>query len=71
MLTTSREPLGLAGEALASIPPLGLPPVGATPELAAAYPAVELLMSRGQAASADFVLDESTVGRRRGDRPSA
>ena len=61
VLTTSREPLGLAGEALASIPPLGLPPVGATPELAAQYPAVELLMSRGQAASADFVLDDSTV----------
>jgi predicted ATPase len=54
--------LGIGGEALASIPPLGLPPAGATAEQAARYPAVELLVSRGRAASADFCLDEHTVG---------
>jgi predicted ATPase/DNA-binding SARP family transcriptional activator len=60
-LATSREPLGLPGEALVSIPPLGLPPADATPEQATGYPAVQLLLARGRASSAEFVLDEHTV----------
>jgi predicted ATPase/DNA-binding SARP family transcriptional activator len=60
-LATSREPLGLPGEALVSIPPLGLPPVDAGPEQAAGYPAVQLLLARGRASSAEFVLDQHTV----------
>ncbi len=62
VLATSREPLGIAGEALCSIPPLGLPPENATPEQAAGYPAVALLVARGSAASAEFTLDAQTVG---------
>ncbi len=62
VLATSREPLGLAGEALVAIPPLGLPPVGADTARAAEYPAVRLLIERGRAASATFRLSDETVG---------
>jgi hypothetical protein len=46
VLTTSREPLGLTGEALVSVPPLALPPAGADAEQAAEYPAVRLFRDR-------------------------
>ncbi len=62
VLATSREPLGLAGEALVAIPPLGLPPIGADAAQAAAHPAVQLLVERGRAASAAFALTDETVG---------
>ena len=60
-LATSREPLGIPGEALCAIPPLGLPPEDATAGQAAGYPAVELLLARGSAARADFALTADTV----------
>ena len=62
VLATSREPLGLVGESLVSMPPLGLPPVGAGTDEAADYPAVRLLVERGRAASASFALTGETVG---------
>jgi predicted ATPase/DNA-binding SARP family transcriptional activator len=62
VLATSREPLGLVGESLVSMPPLGLPPVGTEAARAADYPAVRLLVERGRAASAAFALNDETVG---------
>jgi predicted ATPase/DNA-binding SARP family transcriptional activator len=62
VLATSREPLGLAGEALVAIPPLGLPPIGAGTEQASDYPAVRLLVERGRAGNATFRLTDETVG---------
>jgi predicted ATPase/DNA-binding SARP family transcriptional activator len=61
VLTTSREPLGIPGEALCAMPPLGLPPEHATATEAADYPAVQLLLARGSAARADFALTADTV----------
>ncbi|WP_328853858.1 winged helix-turn-helix domain-containing protein [Microbispora hainanensis] len=61
VLATSREPLGVPGETLAPIPPLGLPPEGVTPGEAGGYPAVRLLVDRARAVSPGFVLDERTT----------
>ncbi|MBX6387340.1 MAG: hypothetical protein IRZ07_30910 [Microbispora sp.] len=61
MLATSREPLGVPGETLAPIPPLGLPPEGVTPDEAGRYPAVRLLVDRARAVSPGFALDEHTT----------
>jgi len=61
VLATSREPLGIAGEALCAIPPLGLPPQEAAAGEAADYPSVQLLLARGTAARADFALTADTV----------
>jgi len=62
VLTTSREPLGIVGESLCLLPPLGLPPVGVSAVEATTYPAVQLLVQRAQAVSAGFTVDDSTVG---------
>ena len=62
ILATSREPLGITGEALAPVAPLGLPPAGATPELALEHPAVRLLADRAAAVRPGFAVDEVTVG---------
>ncbi len=61
VLATSREPLGIVGESLCVIPPLGLPPVAATASEAAGYPAVQLLCERAAAVSADFRVDKTNV----------
>ncbi|GIH66226.1 BTAD domain-containing putative transcriptional regulator [Microbispora siamensis] len=61
VLATSREPLGVPGETLAPIPPLGLPPEGVTPGEAGEYPAVRLLLDRARAVSPGFALDEHTT----------
>lgn len=61
VLATSREPLGVPGETLAPIPPLGLPPEGVTSGEAGEYPAVRLLVDRARAASPGFALDEHTT----------
>jgi predicted ATPase len=61
ILTTSREPLGIVGEALCLLPPLGLPPVGVSAADALEYPAVRLLIERAQAVSAGFTIDDNTV----------
>ncbi|WP_204074138.1 BTAD domain-containing putative transcriptional regulator [Planotetraspora phitsanulokensis] len=61
VLATSREPLGVPGETLAPISPLGLPPAGATLTDAAGYPAVRLLADRAVAVRPGFTLDEDNV----------
>ena len=57
LLTTSREPLGIAGERLYPVEPLPLPPVGADAATASGFPAVRLLLDR----AAGFALTESNV----------
>jgi len=61
VLTTSREPLGLFGEALQAVPPLGQPEPGASPTAALDYPAVRLFADRAAVVLPDFELDTSTV----------
>lgn len=66
VLATSREPLGIVGEALCLVPPLGLPPDGASvAEVSAAdvveYPAVRLLVERGRAVSSGFDVHAGNV----------
>ncbi|MDO9356653.1 MAG: BTAD domain-containing putative transcriptional regulator, partial [Solirubrobacteraceae bacterium] len=62
IVATSREPLGIVGEHLADVPPLGMPELGATPQEALRHPAVELFADRGRAASPAFAVDDDTVG---------
>jgi len=62
VLTTSREPLNIAGEALCAVPPLRLPAAVATPEEAATSASVQLFIERAASANASFRLDEGTVG---------
>ena len=61
VLTTSREPLGIVGESLCLLPPLGLPPAGASAAAAIEHPAVQLLVQRAQAVRAGFTVDDDTV----------
>ena len=61
-LATSRERLGVGGEALLPVPPLGVP--GAqelTPEQVARSDAVQLFVERATAVRPAFVLDASTA----------
>lgn len=62
IIATSREPLGIAGERLEIVPPLGLPPAGADAEAALQHPAVRLFADRAAAAAPGFAVDEQTVG---------
>ncbi|WP_344576831.1 AfsR/SARP family transcriptional regulator [Nonomuraea roseoviolacea] len=61
ILATSREPLGLTGEALWPVEPLPLPPEGAGAAEAAAYPAVRLLSERARAANPGFEVNDRTA----------
>lgn len=61
IIATSREPLGIAGEHLAMVPPLGLPPADADAATALGYPAVQLFVDRAVAASPGFGVDAATV----------
>jgi predicted ATPase/DNA-binding SARP family transcriptional activator len=61
VLTTSREPLGIVGESLCVVPPLGLPPENATAAESLRYPSVQLLAERAQAVSAGFEVDQANV----------
>lgn len=61
VLATSREPLGLAGEAMVPIPPLAVPPAGADVDEALRSPAVQLLLARGRAAQPEFAVTPHTV----------
>ena len=61
VLATSREPLGIVGEALCLIPPLGLPPVGSSASEAVRYPAVQLLAERATAVNPAFRVDDPSV----------
>ncbi|MFC6016629.1 BTAD domain-containing putative transcriptional regulator [Plantactinospora solaniradicis] len=61
VLATSREPLGLTGEALCPVSGLTLPPVDASPETAQGYASVRLFTERAVDASPDFDLDAGNV----------
>ncbi|TDC26958.1 AfsR/SARP family transcriptional regulator [Streptomyces sp. 8K308] len=61
VLATSREPLGVFGEALSPVPPLRLPPPGARAAEAAASPAVRLLADRAAAVRPGFAVHDGNV----------
>ncbi|MGW4380076.1 BTAD domain-containing putative transcriptional regulator [Kitasatospora sp. NPDC004531] len=61
VLATSREPLGVTGEALWPVAPLAVPAPGATAQEALAHPAVALFAERAAAARPGFALDHDTV----------
>ncbi|MEO9237305.1 MAG: AfsR/SARP family transcriptional regulator, partial [Jatrophihabitantaceae bacterium] len=62
VLATSREPLGIDGEALCLIAPLSLPAPSAGPAEATGHASVQLFADRAAAVSADFRIDAATVG---------
>ncbi|WP_419994045.1 BTAD domain-containing putative transcriptional regulator [Streptomyces boninensis] len=55
ILATSREPLGIAGETLCPVPPLGLP-ADTVYEADLTYPAIRLFADRARAARPDFAV---------------
>ena len=57
VLATSREPLGITGEALSALPPLATPEAGTGFPEAMEYAAVRLFADRGNAARADFAVE--------------
>ncbi|MDX3535504.1 BTAD domain-containing putative transcriptional regulator [Streptomyces sp. MB09-01] len=61
ILATSREPLGLTGEALWPVHPLALPPQDADAAQALASPAVRLLNDRAAAARSGFAVTAETA----------
>ncbi|WP_350274865.1 BTAD domain-containing putative transcriptional regulator [Kribbella sp. HUAS MG21] len=61
VLATSREPLGLAGEVVWSVPPLSVPPLSGGVEEVAECSAAQLFVNRAAAASRGFALTEETV----------
>ncbi|WP_412540369.1 BTAD domain-containing putative transcriptional regulator [Longispora sp. K20-0274] len=61
VLATSREALGITGEALCPVRQLPLPPPGTPAGRAADYPAVRLFADRAAAVRPDFALDGDTV----------
>ena len=62
VLATSREPLGIVGETLVLLPPLGTPNIADSPATALTYPAVQLFADRAAAVSPDFAINDDTVG---------
>ncbi|MFF0154780.1 BTAD domain-containing putative transcriptional regulator [Micromonospora sp. NPDC005203] len=62
VLVTSREPLGITGEALHPVESLEQPPVGVDPVSALTYPSVRLFADRAAAVRPDFEVDDRTVG---------
>ncbi len=61
ILATSREPLGITGEALWPVEPLALPAADAAPGEIAAAPAVRLLRDRASAVRRDLADDTGTL----------
>jgi len=61
ILATSREPLGIIGEALWPVLPLALPAEDADPAAIEAAPAVRLLRDRASAVRKDFTVDAGTL----------
>lgn len=61
ILATSREPLGITGEALWPVLPLAVPPADARPDELAQAPAVRLLRERASAARQDLTSDAGTL----------
>ena len=62
IIATSREPLGIPGERLELVPPLGLPPADADAQEALEHPAVRLFADRAADAAPGFAVDAATVG---------
>lgn len=60
ILTTSREPLNLAGETAWLVPPLAVPEDAAalTPEMLETFESIRLFVERARAVHSDFVLTE-------------
>jgi predicted ATPase/DNA-binding SARP family transcriptional activator len=61
ILATSREPLGIIGEALWLVEPLALPEGGADPGEIESSPAVQLLRDRASAVRRDLATDADTL----------
>ncbi|MFI9322617.1 BTAD domain-containing putative transcriptional regulator [Kitasatospora aureofaciens] len=61
VLATSREPLGISGEAIWPVTPLAVPEPGSTAQEALAHPAVALFTQRAAAACPGFTLDHDTA----------
>ena len=61
ILATSREPLGITGEALWPVEPLALPGAYSSPEEMESSPAVQLLRDRAAAVRRDFTVDARTL----------
>ncbi|WP_138957840.1 BTAD domain-containing putative transcriptional regulator [Streptomyces sp. YIM 121038] len=61
ILATSREPLGITGEALWPVEPLALPQPDADPGAIASSPAVQLLRDRAGAVRRDLAADAATL----------
>jgi predicted ATPase/DNA-binding SARP family transcriptional activator len=61
VLTTSREPLGIFGEVLLAVPPLGQPAPSASAVEAMEYPAVRLFADRAATVRPGFEIDEETA----------
>nr|AGZ15464.1 transcriptional regulator [Streptomyces sp. MK498-98F14] len=61
ILATSREPLGITGEALWPVEPLALPQGNAGPSEIALAPAVQLLRDRAGAVRPDLAVDAHTL----------
>lgn len=62
LLVTTLEPLGIAGEQVQRLGPLGLPAANvATPEAAQRAPAVQLFLERVRKAAQGFVLDQENM----------
>ena len=63
VLATSREPLGVPGEAVHPVPPLGVPPQSADVQAAAHVPAVRLFLQRARSAGAGAAAPVAVVAR--------
>ncbi len=63
VLATSREPLGITGEALCAVPPLASPPRGAGAAEATGYESVRLFTERAAAVRPGFRLDDDSAER--------
>ncbi|MFI7677928.1 BTAD domain-containing putative transcriptional regulator [Actinophytocola sp. NPDC049390] len=63
ILATSREPLGITGEALWQVVPLAVPEEGADPATIESSPAVRLLRDRAGAVRKDLGTDVATMAR--------
>ena len=61
ILATSREPLGITGEALWPVAPLVLPAEGAGPGEIESAPAIRLLLDRASAVRKDLAIDARTL----------
>ena len=61
ILATSREPLGITGEALWLVEPLALPPAGASASEIESAPAIRLLRDRAGAVRGDLAADPSAL----------